>query len=736
MDSKHQIDFRFAPPSAWTSICLPDDPYKTLVRDDGALLYGYKSDGFQSWWFERVLEFGILAAHAAEAVHQSTESARFPCTVTTLRYARATLELRAFAHQHEGGRRTDIVLWTIRAHPAVKEFLTGLKLDVYELNRLFMGRSYAPARVIFAVELDKVPPYDFMVDGNQLNIENESKPGPGEVAFISSPYQLVKTNPAGFRPCSGLSTEAVILKGGEMLHGAIILPLNYKEEAHYDLAWAEAAYQAERSFWENLPLFRLPFQIPDPAVMEMLISCARNILQAREIKDGLPVFQVGPAVYRGLWVLDGHFLLEVARYLGFQEDANAAVDTLLQRAHPDGSITIFPFHTKETGISIATLVRQCELAGDDARLRSIWPVILKAVGYIEGMRREAYALPPTAPNYRLLPDSFADGGLGGKRPEYTTPFWILSGLNIIAQAAERLGLPDAARIREDFESLLKDFREHAARDMRTLPDGVPYLPMCKPGSGEHVWIPNYPGEVPQRIRLTPASATWAMSHAITPGEIFAPQDPLVQNLLHLYDLVDDDEGMPAFTGWLPYQALWSYHASFAAHTWLYAGRGDKAVDYLYAFANHAFPTRVWREEQSMTASENGQIVGDMPHNWASAEFIRLTRHLLVFERGMALELLAGLPAEWTRPGSVVYLEKTPTRFGPVTLRLETDQQSRCIIDLTLDPAWSIKPEAIRVHLAMASNLQLNGKPVAADANGLLQLPVSAKNHLSGAWHRA
>jgi hypothetical protein len=54
---------------------------------------------------------------------------------------------------------------------------------------------------------------------------------------------------------------------------------------------------------------------------EFLNACARNIMQAREVKEGKLTFQVGPTVYRGLWVVDGNFLLEAARYLGYDRDA-------------------------------------------------------------------------------------------------------------------------------------------------------------------------------------------------------------------------------------------------------------------------------------------------------------------------------------------------------------------------------------------------------------------------------
>src|SRR5690242_18077674 len=114
MSEQHTIDFRYAPGSRWTSICRPDDPHKTLVREDGALMYGFQALSFDAWSFERVIEFSIQTDRQPLEITQHTESARVPVLVTSIRYPRATLELRAFGHQHDGGRRTDVVLWQIR----------------------------------------------------------------------------------------------------------------------------------------------------------------------------------------------------------------------------------------------------------------------------------------------------------------------------------------------------------------------------------------------------------------------------------------------------------------------------------------------------------------------------------------------------------------------------------------------------------------------------------------------
>jgi hypothetical protein len=722
MNPNHTIDFRYAPPVVWTSICRPDDPYKTLVREDGALLYGFHADTFESWYFERVIEFSIQTAHKPVRITQRTESARVPVVITAIEYPRATLELTTFGHRHSGDRRTDVVLWTIRAHDEVDEFLTGLHVDAYERHRVFVGRGDAPARAIFAADPAALPPPDRWAAATRLLVEDENQPGPGDLAFLSTPQKLKKAHTGGFRPGSGLSIEPAILRGGDSMSGAMILPLNHSQDTDLDYAWAQAALEAERAFWEGLRLPALAIQVPDPAVMDMLTACARNILQAREIENGLPVFKVGATVYRNLFVVDGHFMLETAQYLGYRDEAEAAIGTLLRRVRPNGAIAEMVFHTKETGISIATLVRQFELLGDNDGLRELWPTIQNGVAYLEGLRAAARQLPPDDPCYGLLPVAFGDGGVGGERGEYTTAVWILFGLKAAADAAQRLGsAEDAVCFGADFAGLLADFRAHAAGNMDRLPDGTPYLPMCFPGSGEHHWIPNYPGTPEPWHRLVAESATWALCQAIWPGEVFAPDDPLVQNLLHLLDLRDDEEGIPVSTGWLPYKAIWLYYASFAAHVWLYAGRPDKAVDYLYAFANHASHTRVWREEQSITATGNGQLFGDMPHNWASAEFIRLVRHLLVFERGEVLELLPGLPRAWLKPGAVVYLERTPTRFGPVTLRAE-QVNATLTIDVQFDAHWPRRPVDIWLHLPGAGDIRVNGQLMTPTANGVVSLP--------------
>jgi hypothetical protein len=137
------------------------------------------------------------------------------------------------------------------------------------------------------------------------------------------------------------------------------------------------------------------------------------------------------------------------------------------------------------------------------------------------------------------------------------------------------------------------------------------------------------------------------------------------------------EGMVYGTGWDPI-GIWNYFASFYGHAWLWQGNGQKAAQSLYAFGNHAAPTLVWREEQSLKGAKFRKV-GDMPHNWASAEFIRLAIHLLALDRGDDLHLFEGLPKEWAQPGMVTKLTGIATPFGALTLELKVADNGRSAV---------------------------------------------------------
>jgi hypothetical protein len=722
------IDFRYAPKHTWTLICRPLDHHKSLVREDGALLYGFAAAQLGVWTFDRVIALRAQTGDDPVRVEQRLDSPSRAIVHTVVEYPRQTLELTAFADLDSTGRRRDIVLWRIHAHPAAGELLTGLHIDIYDRFAAVAPPAGAPAHRVVAFPPGAEPVLPIWPDDTALDDSPDIQPA----VLTSRPYPLSRTHTTGFVPASGLATRPTVLLGGERLSGVVVVPCEDGATADVDEATALAALDRARQDWDwdHQELFPERVHVPDPAVMDLLTGCARNLLQAAEEVDGLPVLQVGPTIYRGMWIADGHFILEAARYLGWDRFADAGIDVLLKQVNADGSITglkIAP-HIKETAIAVTTLVRQHELGGDDQGLRRLWPVVRHACEHIAELHRSADDLPDGHPLAGLMPIAFPDGGVAGERAELTTTVWTLAGLRTAATAGARLALDGTAEIRALYDQMHDRF-VHRARQLRTTTsDGLPYLPMFPPPAGTHHYLPDLPdAAVTRPHRIQPESATWALCQAIWPGEILTPDAQIVQDLLSLLDTRDDTEGIPLTTGWLPYRAVWSYAASFAAHTWLYAGRGDKAVDYLYAMANHATAAYVWREEHSETGTGHGQVWGDMPHNWASAEFVRLVRHLLLMEVGETLRVLPGAPIEWLRPGDRLRASRTPTRFGPVDLDGAVAADGSLHLDLDIPAAGGQAPTAVTLYLpAPFATVRVDGAPAARDENGGIALPASGR----------
>jgi hypothetical protein len=503
-----------------------------------------------------------------------------------------------------------------------------------------------------------------------------------DVQTVDQTRRLVRLEEFTLAPTQEAAFFVLYSAGGQL----VIEPRTLdRAVAHRDQAVA---------FWKATPLPWGRVQVPDENIQGLIDASIRNIWQAREMKDGLPAFQVGPTCYRGLWIVDGAFLLEAATMLGAGEEARAGVKYTLTFQQEDGRFEILKGYHKENGIVIWTCLRHAQLTQDKQWLASVWPTITKAMDYIAVLREQSRQNDKPLDD-GLMPPGFPDGGLGPSHCyEYTNTYWNLVGVQAAIQAAKWLGKDDEAdRWQNMYDSFYATFRTTAQRDMLKDEQGNAYLP-------------TYMGEA--GTKLLPQRAQWSFCHAVYPGQIFAKDDPFVAGMLAMLRATEH-EGMVYGTGW-DSEGLWNYFASFYGHAWLWQGEGQKAAETLYAFANHAAPILAWREEQS-PKGEAYKKVGDMPHNWASAEFIRLAVHLLALDRGDELHLFEGLPAQWTRAGMTTRLSGVATPFGPLTMALTIASDGK-MADLQVEPLSDPSCNRLIVHLAPWAS---------SDANAVLQL---------------
>ncbi len=623
-----QVDFRYSPPEWQTAICLPDDPSKSLVDRSGELLYHYGQGGR-----EFGTRIGITVLDTATWEKQELLSPRIPIVQTTRAAEGLKILEEAFAVTAPLGAPPPNM--TTSSVPARNDLIL-----VHVTNTGSESRALQPHLLV-----DTTLPFGFKPENGQVVVnEHETVTcslRPTGVIQQDGSRRTIELQP--LTVAAGQTALLFILYSGG---GSIVLKPASVEEAM--TAHAQAV-----NYWEHAPLPFGRVEVPDSGVQALVDSSIRNIWQAREIKKGLPAFQVGPTCYRGLWIVDGAFLLESAAMLGAGQEARSGVAYELTYQRPDGSIHVMDNYSKENGIVLWTCIRHAQLTQDKAWLQSVWPQLERIAVYIRTLRQQTLTNASRLDD-GLVPAGFPDGGIGGVMDEYTNPYWNLAGLHSFVQGARWLGKTrEAANWQAEYDDFMAAFGSNSHRDLRTNSQGHVYLPIRMDGQ-----------DLPQR-------GQWAFCHAIYPGQIFPQSDPLAAGTLAMLQDTEQ-EGMVYGTGWDP-TGIWNYFGSFYGHAWLWQGNGRKAAEVLTAYANHAAPTLVWREEQSLRG-QKFKKVGDMPHNWASAEFIRFTVHLLELDRGDELHLLEGLPPSWTGPGMVTRLNGIATPFGPLQMMLQVNSK--------------------------------------------------------------
>lgn len=637
------IDFRFAPEVNQTCIGLVDDEYKTIVREDGSLNYLWEGDrnqfvdGTIPACDKRILnrQEGNMAFkyrylprfyHRDTFISGTQDFGDPGAAIVTTReeYEDTVFEWTIFAYRDAAGSRMDIILFRMEAKAGFGHAQSAVYLqELGEPSDPPETRRYGSSAYALPVGSHRIP---------------------APIAL----YTPINQN--------GREITKAILHEGDVWEGAFALV--YCGEmllSDFTLDYAKKALGCAKDYWNNIHPFLNKFQIPDRQIQDMLDSCGRNILQAREIVDDICEFHVGPTIYRGLWVVDGYYFGECAYMMGRDEEGFQCLQAVLKRVKPDGSIRILPDHHKETAVAMSTIVRQCELRNDDERFKELWPVMVRGMEHLRRMRDDSYQLGKDYPGYGLFPPSFGDGGIYGPEPEYTTPMNVILGLFDAYRAGKRLKLERHQEFGVLADELMTRLRECVERDRRVTPDGIPYVSLS---------MADHEAYKPQTCSATIARVAF---HGA-----FTPDDPIVSDLRTLMDTLDNREGIPECTGWRSDQSIYVYSSVRFAQMYLQAGNAEKAVDYLYAYANHASPSRIWREEQPIKDTHSAEICGDMPHNWASVEFIRLVRNLLVLEEACGVRLFPGLPKEWLpKVGKDLVLERTPTRFGKMSITLRS-----------------------------------------------------------------
>ena len=673
------VDYRYAPQWYQTCICLPDDSCKTLIGPLGQLLYDFDwgDERFFAYFaggFRTVLHF--FADENMKINNQRMYSARVPLVITESTYSGINITQETFAVgldyirnkiPTKQGNREDVVLTTM-------------------VNTTGQQQTLNPVLVINSEHKQPVK-----VQNGIAHIKDR-----GQV-ITTEKVVRVRQNIGNYKTI--VEFEPIRLAPGEKKQIALLydngltssLANEMQSASTTMLSQIEAIKSEMINYWEHRS--GIPFElvtVPDKEIQNLTDASLRGIWQAREFKDGRISFQVGPSCYRGLWIVDGAFLLETAAIFDRGADARDGVEYTLTFQRDDGSFFVLQnkdsrgddiYYSKEHGIVLWTCVRHAMLTQDKTWLKSKWPVLKKTVDYVKLLRSKT--LQNEVPlDDGLLPPGAIDGGLGGdwNMAEYSNTYWNLAGLKSMIWAAEWIGeKKDAQAWQKEYDDFFTTFQKAAARDMDTDAFGNRYLNIV----------------MDPQFRSLPQRAQWAFCQGVYPGQIFNMTDPVATGTMNMLKATLQ-EGVVMGTGW-DINGIWNYFAGFFGHACLWVGDGKSAVEQLYAFANHASPLYAWREEQPPRDMKPSHYVGDMPHNWASAEFASLVVHLLALDRGEELHLLEGFPPEWRKPGMRTALKDISTPFGKLTFAIQVDASGKTAV-MEVEPLKDTSCKGIYVHL--------------------------------------
>ncbi len=693
------VDFRYAPVQYQTAFCFPDDHYKSLINERGNLLYDFPADQSASIdQFGTVLEFTLDGMDRDTVKRQWMEAPSVPIVHTLIERPALSFELITFATDRSSEGRVDNVLLEIRAAQNPMKATPRLNVQCCGVCNLGAGDS----------------PYSVLTRADKK---------PWIYCMTANPH---KEEAVLWARTGGYELHLEHLTCSQQQPARYLFRIPQHSAATMDTAFdPDALLASARSFWHGWKPFGggVQFDFSGPNG-DFLAGCARNIQQAREDKDGRLVFQVGPTVYRGLWIVDGNFLLEAARYLGYDKEADDGLRSEWNRQSPSGQIIAGGGgeHWKDTAIAMFTLVRACELKDDWAMLRELRDQVALGIRFLVQLRDEARRGNSTNGRYGLIAPGFPDGGIAGVHSEFSNTLWVLAGLRAVMRCNESLKLPELDIAALFYRQLRAAFDEAARQEMVKDLRGFSYLPILMHNDPD--WKLPDPWQRPR-----PQTAQWPVSHAIFPGSIFGKDDPIVRGHIALMQ-ASTAEDVPAETGWLRHESLWTYNAPFVAQVYLWSGLRDWAERTFTGFLNHASPLLAWREEQPLQEASVSQFWGDMPHNWASAECVRYLRHRLVLEDEDRLRLLEGVLPSKLADRRAFSLTATPTRFGRVSLAAEPAGREGWQIRFRREGSRVPGTVELCADLLSGRKLRLEGATYRLSAGRLLIDPEKAEWKLS------
>jgi hypothetical protein len=466
-----------------------------------------------------------------------------------------------------------------------------------------------------------------------------------------------------------------------------------------DDAWFQGWVQEALDDWEA-KLARADLIVP-PEAQKLRNAVRSNLAYIFIHRDGSALYP-GSRTYARSWIRDSAVISSALLGMGYTEEVRRFIEWYAGFQFPDGKIPCcvdwrgadsVP-ENDSRGEFIYTVVEYYRYTRDIGFIHEMWPAVAKAVHYIETLRQQRmtdeYKVSDKRLFFGLMPDSISHEGYAA-RPVHSfwDGFWTLRGLKDAAELAVRvMDEPNASRFAELRDAFRKDL--YASLNRTMAQHKIAFLP----GSAE--------------LGDFDATAT-AMIVNVGGEQANLPQEALRKSFNEYWDYFqkrrDNTVEWDAYT---PYEVR-------TVEALVRLGQRERALELMnYLLAdqrpqawNH-WAEVVWRDARSP------KFLGDMPHAWIGAEFVRAVRSFFAYERDSdrALVLAAGIPQSWLDSDTGVGVQRLPTGFGTLSYSLRREGPDELRLKLSGDLA--LPPGKIIVKAPAGRPLRevdVNGRPI-------------------------
>jgi hypothetical protein len=709
--------------SYWTVAGVEDDTENALVGEDGSVEPARGSFSVEPFLFFD----GKLLRWSDVAIAHALEEQDLPIPRVVWRKGPLRLTITAFAFGPPGGASLEVRYRIGNSGPRRLRGKLLLAVRPFQVNppTQFLNGPGGVAK-IRSLEWDGSA---VVVDGIRRVLALVAPSGFGGAPFDAGPITDLLAGgrlPAagtvrdGFGYASGALVFDLDLPPGEADEVSLELPLHpapsgasghrlvSRRQARSLVARRLAA--CARQWREKLGRVRLQ----GPAAAQPLLRTIRSNLGYALVERDGAALRPGTRAYARSWIRDGALISAALLRLGHAESVSAYIDWFVRYQDPDGRVPCcvdrrgadaVPENDSH-GEMLFLIAEYWRFTRDADFLSRVFPHVERAVAYSDVLRQkrrtEEYRTPEKLLFFGLLPESISHEGYSAKPVHsYWDDFWALKGLKDATELAAALGREDLrsrwAAIRDEFE------RDLAASLARTIASrGIDYIP----GSAE---LADF-DPTATTIALDPAGAL----------ELLPRRD-----LLRTFERYDEEfrrrrDGEAPWDAYTPYEIR-------TVGTFVRLGWRERASELLDFFLAGRRPAE-WNQWAEVVGREvrAPRFVGDMPHAWVGADFIRSALDLFAWEREKdgALVLAAGIPSLWLRGGPGVAARGLRTPYGLLDYTLRNEK--RGLRFSVAGPAMPPGGLALRPPLeSPPRRVTVNGKAVPFSGEELVirQLPA-------------